>query len=119
VFFLAGVEAVAEQATMTARKVLVLFDQDRLAIQGALGRSAMSALHVHDRLRKHAVASSTLLVKSSGLTLPTVLSALKRLQGLGIVREVTGQARNKVFVYERYLDILNAGVASADSESPR
>jgi Fic family protein len=109
-FFLAGVEVVAEQATDTAKRVLSLFETDRAAVQG-LGKSAMSALQVHEYLRQHALASSAVLVKATGLSLPTVLSALDKLQSLNIVREVTGQARNRLFVYERYLEILSAGVA--------
>jgi Fic family protein len=110
-FFLGGVEAVAEQATGAAKQVLDLFDTDRAAIQRALGKSAMSALRVHDHLRRHALVSSGVLVSATGLSLPTVLSALSRLQALNIVREATGQARNRVFVYDRYIDILNAGVS--------
>lgn len=110
-FFLAGIEAVAEQATETAKRVLDLFQADRTAIQGALGKSATSALRVHEHLREHALVSSSVLVKASGLTLPTVLSALRKLQELNIVREATGQSRNRVFVYDKYVDILNAGVS--------
>ena len=29
---------------------------------------------------------------------------------LGIVRELTGQRRNRVFAYDRYLAILNEGI---------
>ena len=65
---------------------------------------------MHDRLRHHALVSSSTLVKSTGLTLPTVLSALGRLERLHIVREATGQARNRIFVYDKYLEILGAGV---------
>lgn len=110
-FFLAGVEAVAEQATETAQRILALFESDRTSIQKALGKSAMSALQVHDYLRRHAVASSSVAVTATGLSLPTVLSALSRLENLGVVRETTGQARNRVYVYDKYLEILNAGVA--------
>jgi len=31
------------------------------------------------------------------------------LLNLGIARELTGQRRNRVFAYQRYLDILNEG----------
>lgn len=110
-FFLSGVEAVAEQATDTAKRVLVLFESDRAALQGALGKSAMSALQVHDYLRRHALASSSVLVNATGLSLPTILSALGRLERLHIVREATGQARNRIFVYDRYIQLLNAGVS--------
>jgi hypothetical protein len=31
------------------------------------------------------------------------------LEGLGIVREITGRKRNRVFAYDHYLTILNEG----------
>lgn len=110
-FFLDGVEVVAAQATETASRVLSLFETDRVAIENALGKSAMSALKLHDHFRRQALASSAALVKTSGLSLPTVLANLDRLRELKVVREITGQSRNRLFVYDRYIDILNAGVA--------
>lgn len=37
---------------------------------------------------------------------------LKALEKEGIVREVTGKQRNRVFVYDRYVQILNEGTTS-------
>jgi hypothetical protein len=34
---------------------------------------------------------------------------MQALERLGIVREITGQQRNKVFAYDRYLAILSEG----------
>ncbi len=44
-----------------------------------------------------------------GVTLPTVNKLLHHLADLGIVKEITGKARNKVYVYQKYLDILSEG----------
>ncbi|WP_143027138.1 helix-turn-helix domain-containing protein [Rhodospira trueperi] len=43
------------------------------------------------------------------LSQPTVSKALDTLGSLDIVHEVSGRKRDRVFVYERYLDILNEG----------
>jgi Fic family protein len=40
-------------------------------------------------------------------TKPTVKCAIEDLQQLGIVTEATGKTRNKVYIYNEYLDILN------------
>jgi predicted ArsR family transcriptional regulator len=40
------------------------------------------------------------------LTAPTVRSAIENLQKIGLVREATGKRRDRLFVYSRYLDIL-------------
>lgn len=44
---------------------------------------------------------------------PTAARAVEALAGLGIVREVTGRRRERVFAYQRYLDILNEGTKAA------
>ena len=49
------------------------------------------------------------LVERTGLTAPTVNAALADLERLGIVEEVTGRRRGRVFGYRAYLDILNEG----------
>jgi hypothetical protein len=41
--------------------------------------------------------------------LPTVLRSLATLETLGIIKEVTGKGRHKVFVYDAYLNLLNQG----------
>jgi cell filamentation protein, protein adenylyltransferase len=45
-------------------------------------------------------------VKKSGLTMPTVNSALAELERLLIVTEVTGRKRGRVFCYKSFNDIL-------------
>jgi Fic family protein len=53
--------------------------------------------------------SSNLLVEQIGLSSPTVNAALADLERLGIVSEVTGKRRNRVFSYTAFLDILSEG----------
>ena len=52
------------------------------------------------------------------MTHPTAGVALDRLQELGLVREITGRKRNRVFAYDAYLRILD-GVAPAESNPHR
>jgi Fic family protein len=107
-FYLVGVESVARQATATAAALRSLFDTDRQRV-AALGRAAGSALRVYDLLRSRILLSAPLAVRELGLTWPTVNSALGRLQQLGIVREATGRARDRLYVYRRQLELLEAG----------
>ena len=44
------------------------------------------------------------------ITLPHANKSLHHLTDLGIVKEITGKARNKIYVYQKYLDILSDGV---------
>jgi hypothetical protein len=43
------------------------------------------------------------------MSFPTAGKAMQSLVSIGIARELTGQRRNRVFVYEAYLGILNEG----------
>ena len=44
-----------------------------------------------------------------GVSAPTIYSALGALEDLGVVEEITGRRRNRVWVYADYVAILNAG----------
>jgi Fic family protein len=107
VFFLTGVERTAGQAVEKARQILRLFEGDREKIQ-SLGRSAGSALRVHTALQRKPVASIGEIVSETGLTPPTVGSSFERLSELGLIREVTGQQRNRLYVYQPYVDLVTS-----------
>jgi Fic family protein len=107
-FFLDGVRETAEGAVSTARRLSTLFQKDRDRIK-AIGRRSGSALRVHAALQARPLTSLQGVVDTSGLTFPTAASAMDELMTLGIVKEVTGKRRGRVFSYRRYLAILNEG----------
>ena len=49
------------------------------------------------------------ICERSGLSFPAVSKSVDELAKEGILREITGQRRNRVFAYDRYLNILNEG----------
>ncbi len=107
-FFADAVATTAEGAVETARKLTDLFARDRERI-GAIGRGAGSALRVHHQLQRRPVSTVASLTAATRLSGPTVGKAVANLVALGVVREATGRRRNRVFVYTRYLDLLNEG----------
>ena len=107
-FFSEAVVVTARQATDAAGHLLELAEQDEKTIRST-GRAAASALTVHHALFGHPVATSGWLVQKTGLTPATVNKSLEHLLRLGIVRELTARKRNRVFAYQRCLDILNRG----------
>jgi Fic family protein len=108
-FFVEGVREMADGAVTTARRLSAMAAEDRAKI-GALGRVAGSALRVHQVLRHKSLGSIPRLMKETGLTAPTVTGALKAMERAGIVGEITGRKRNRLYSYERYLDILRQGM---------
>jgi Fic family protein len=107
-FFLEGVEQTAQQAADTAGRILKLFDEDRRKIED-LGRKAGSVHRVHDLLRRHPITTISIATKQLSMTTPTVGSAIESLETLGIVREITGKQRDRIYVYDPYVKILDEG----------
>lgn len=107
-FFLNGVVDTATQAADAATSILSLFkaDRDRLTITG---RGAASAMRVHEALQAKPITNIAGLSKMTGLTTPTISTALDELIELGIVSEITGRKRGRMFMYGSYFKILSDG----------
>ena len=106
-FFLTGVTETANEAFDSATKIAALFTKDRERITAA-GERTGSTLQVHEALKISPFASAATMVAKTGLTMPTVNGALEQMHKLGIVEEVTGKRRGRVFGYREYLAILQA-----------
>ena len=66
-------------------------------------------MRVFDAFRRRPLATIGALAERTGASYPTVSRSVEALERLGIVREITGRKRERVFAYSRYLDILNEG----------
>lgn len=107
-FFLCGVEETATQAFTAATRIVQLFEEDRARITAESERAG-SALRVHAGLQRHPFSTTAQLVAATGLSAPTVNGTLVDLIRLGIVEEVTGRRRGRVFGYRQYVAILGEG----------
>lgn len=107
-FFLDGVTEVATQASMDAQKIIALLERDRVRI-GTIGRAADSALKIHAYMLKKPYLSLTKVAKELDISVPTVTNAVMKMVDLGVLKELTGQARNRLFAYTDYLAILAVG----------
>jgi Fic family protein len=107
-FFLEGVKRVAVGAVTTADRLGETFQSDRSRIESA-GRRAGSALRVHEALKARPIQSLSSICAVTALSFPAASSAMELLLELGIARELTGKRRNRVFLYDRYMVILNEG----------
>jgi Fic family protein len=107
-FFLQGVREMAENAVSTARRLADMVSRDHMRIQ-QLGRLAGSSLQVHHALQTRPITTLTSVVNETGLTMPTVTKAVQALVGEGIVSEVTGRRRGRIYSYREYMNIMNEG----------
>ena len=92
----------------TAQQLHALSEQHRELIHG-LGRAAASALQVHRVLMQRPIVSVGAVAELTGLTFVTANRALGHLQELGVVAELTGQRRNRLFSYTSYIEALDRG----------
>lgn len=107
-FFTDGVRETAESAAKTARRLAEMVERDRKRIQG-FGRISGSSLQVHHLLQQRPLTTLSSLAAGTHLSMPTVTKAIRALKDGGLVKEITGRKRGRIFSYEEYLDIMNEG----------
>lgn len=107
-FFLEGVAITANNAYDSVIRIISLFRADRERIVVASDQTS-SIIRMHELMQTHPFLNAAQARKKSGLSAPTVNKAFEILEKLGIVREVTGKQRGRVFAYQAFLDILDEG----------
>ena len=105
-FFLEGVAETAASGVSSIRALTDLFTADRARIEQQ-GRRSGSALRVHEALKARPISSLSAISRATGLSFPAAASAVELLASIDVVRELTGKRRNRLFVYEKFLNVLN------------
>ena len=54
-----------------------------------------------------------------GVSLDTAIAWLQKFEALGVVREITGQKRNRAYRFDRYIEILDAGWTARKAAADR
>jgi len=104
-FFAEALQYSAQVAIVTGQRITKVFAEDRAQLR-AVPRIAGNLLLIQEALQSKPVTTITALTKSTGLTTPTVTSGMRELQTRDIIKETTGRARDRVFVYRRYMEAL-------------
>jgi len=107
-FFLEGIYRSAKQAIKTANLINTLFNEDLSKIK-TLGRARFSCEQTLEYMKRLPQVTVPLLTSRLGMAAPTVRSALNHMVELGIIEEMSGKKRDKVYVYRTYLHILEEG----------
>jgi len=105
-FFLRGVAEVADEATLTARRVLLLRERNRTEITDRLGRAAANGHRVLESLYDRPIISVGEAQQLTGTGFAAANQLVARMTELGILREITGHARNRRFRYEPYVRLF-------------
>lgn len=107
-FFFDGVAQTSQQAVDAAQRLIALLAADRAKI-AALGARAGNVGLVFDQIARRVILGVPQTAPKVPLSAPTVRAAFTTMQDLGIVVEVTGQQRHRIYAYQAYLDILSEG----------
>ncbi len=107
-FFLDGVYVSSKGAINTAERINTLFSNDLQKI-ATLGRARFSCEQVLEYMKRLPQVTVSMLANRLMITAPTARSALNHMTSLGVLKEVSGKLRHKVYVYRNYLDILEEG----------
>lgn len=103
-FFLAGIVETSADATTTARAILALRDRHRLLIQernvGITGLRLLESLYTRPLV--HVRAASEQLE----IHYVTASKLIDRFLDLGLLTEITGRKRDRIFSYIPYLDLF-------------
>ena len=75
----------------------------------ALGRPAASVPRVFPYSQTPPILTIPATAEKLGPSFPTVSGAIGHLRKLGVLREITGKQRRRLFVYPAYMTILNEG----------
>jgi Fic family protein len=105
-FFLRGVAEVSREATETARKILALREEHRSVITDRLGRAAGNGHRVIEQLYESPIVSVNEVQGLTGTSYPAANQLVSKLVEVGILTEITGQARNRKFRYQKYIDLF-------------
>lgn len=105
-FFLKGVFEVSQQATDTARDILALREHHRTMISENFGRAAGNGIRVLERLYEKPLITVTEVQSLIGTTYPAANNLIKLFTNSAMLVETTGQKRNRVFMYQKYVDLF-------------
>jgi Fic family protein len=114
-FFLRGVAETAEQATDTAERIFDLREQNRALVlenTGAKGLLLLSMLFQRPLVNVNAVS------RALDVTFPTANRLVAIFQELGLLREVTGKRRSRLFRYEPYLQLFDEPAVATSQLAP-
>lgn len=107
-FFLDGVATTADEVVVTARSLCDLVEADRTRVLGSKS-TTVAALRLFEQLPEHPFVTVATACKLLGASKPTAGRAVEALEQAGVLAETSGRRRDRLFAYQRYVDLLRDG----------
>ena len=109
-FFLRGVAETSEEATGTATAIVGMREAHRASVQAWGGHS----LKLLDYLFERPLINVNVASEYLGVSWPTANKLVQQFEEAGILGEVTGHKRNRVYRYDPYVALFSEPVPTAD-----
>ena len=114
-FFLRGVAIVADEAATVARRIVALREEQREQIRKSFGRTTSDALQLHEQLFQHPFVTIALVQQMAQKEFPGASRLVKQMVKLGILRQISGKSRNRVFLHEKYFRMFDDSEVDAQN----
>ena len=105
-FFLDCVTEAADDAVASAQRLHTVTAADRAKVS-VHARATVPAIRLFELLPSHPMVTLSLAIKLLGVSKPTAVKAIAALQAAGVLREITGKRRDRVYAYHEYLRVLS------------
>ena len=114
-FFLRGVAETAEQATDTAERIFELRERNRALVLNETGTKGLLLLSI---LFQRPLVNVNAVSRALDVAFPTANRLVASFEELGLLREVTGQRRSRLFRYEPYLQLFDEPPSASIDPAP-
>ena len=104
-FFLECVRESADDGVSTAQRLFALVGADRRGLSD-LKSVTVSAIRLFELLPQNPMITLSKAMALVDATKPTTGKAIDALTKAGILAEITGKKRNRIYAYRAYLDVL-------------
>lgn len=108
IFFLNCVREAADDGVGSAARLFRLLGDDRMRVANHAA-ATVPAIRLLDLLPMHPMVTLARSVALLDVTKPTATKAIEALRQAGVLTEITGKRRDRVYAYKRYLDVLGEG----------
>ncbi len=105
-YFLVGVEQTSKKATQTLSSLMMLKKEHEATIQARFGRRLKSGLILHQHLLQQPLLSIKEVQGICNLSPKAAGELVQTFVDNKMLTEFSGQARNRIFMYEPYLNLF-------------
>jgi len=109
-FFLDGMYHASADAIGTSKRILVLRKEQQDMILEELGNKSGLALKMLDELFNRPLVTVNSIMDITSLSYPNANRLASKFEEMGVLKEITGQKRNRIYEFVKYMDILNEGI---------